>query len=142
MITMHHFLKKLEIQALLKAKVNFNPCIGKILEHTLTTNGTNLSRYASTLKNNGVERINVSLDSLNPESFKKITKWGDLSKVLNGKLGQTGGYVFKIEEVEKETGKEFKKQHQGADNLRKYFEENPEIGKYIFFKFRDTLKKS
>mgnify|MGYP003126898590 FL=1 len=35
MITMHHFLKKLEIQALLKAKVNFNPCIGKILEHTL-----------------------------------------------------------------------------------------------------------
>jgi RecA/RadA recombinase len=47
-----------------------------------------------------------------------------------------------IEEVEKEIGKEFKKQHQGADNLRKYFEENHEIGKYIFFKFRDTLKKS
>ena len=38
---------------------------GRILEHTLTTNGTNLSNYASILKKNGVERINVSLDSLN-----------------------------------------------------------------------------
>ena len=47
-----------------------------------------------------------------------------------------------VEEVEKETGKEFKKQHQGADNLRKFFEENVEIGKFIFKKFRDTLKKS
>ena len=47
-----------------------------------------------------------------------------------------------IEEVEKETGKEFKKQHQGADNLRKFFEESPEIGKFIFKKFRNTLKKS
>lgn len=47
-----------------------------------------------------------------------------------------------IEEVQKEVGKELKKQHQGADNLRKYFEENSEIGKYIFKKFRDTLKKS
>ena len=47
-----------------------------------------------------------------------------------------------VEEVEKKTGKEFKKQHQGADNLRKYFEDNPEVGKYIFFKFRDTLKKT
>ena len=53
---------------------------GKISEHALTTNGTNLSRYASILKKNGVERINVSLDSLNAESFKKITKWGDLVK--------------------------------------------------------------
>jgi|TARA_R110000751_G_scaffold23569_7_gene65104 recombination protein RecA len=47
-----------------------------------------------------------------------------------------------IEEVRESTKEELKKQHQGADNLRKYFEENPKIGKYIFFKFRDTLKKS
>ena len=47
-----------------------------------------------------------------------------------------------ISEVEEKTGEEFKKQHQGADNLRKYFEENPKIGKYIFNKFRETLKKS
>lgn len=47
-----------------------------------------------------------------------------------------------IEEVKKETGLELKQQHQGIDNLRKYFEENKEIGKYLFNKFRDTLKKS
>jgi len=47
-----------------------------------------------------------------------------------------------VDEVEKELNLEFKKQHQGMDNLRKYFEENKEIGKYIFHKFRDTLKKT
>jgi len=47
-----------------------------------------------------------------------------------------------IEEVQKETGLEFKKQHQGTDNLRKYFEDNVEIGKYLFHKFREALKKS
>ena len=73
---------------------------GKILEHTLTTNGTNLSRYASILKKNGVERINVSLDSLNTESFRKITKWGDLSKVLNGiEVAKQEGIKIKINTV-------------------------------------------
>ena len=73
---------------------------GKILEHTLTTNGTNLSRYASILKKNGVERINVSLDSLNTESFRKITKWGDLSKVLNGiEVAKKEGIKIKINTV-------------------------------------------
>ena len=72
----------------------------KISEHTLTTNGTNLSRYASILKKNGVERINVSLDSLNTESFKKITKWGDLSKVLNGiEAAKKEGIKIKINTV-------------------------------------------
>ena len=47
-----------------------------------------------------------------------------------------------IEEVKEKLDLEFKKQHQGMDNLRKYFEENKEIGKYLFFKFRDVLKKS
>ena len=47
-----------------------------------------------------------------------------------------------IEEVKEKTDLELKKQHHGMDNLRKYFEEEKEIGKYIFFKFRDTLKKS
>ena len=73
---------------------------GKISEHTLTTNGTNLSRYASILKKNGVERINVSLDSLNTESFRKITKWGDLSKVLNGiEAAKKEGIKIKINTV-------------------------------------------
>lgn len=47
-----------------------------------------------------------------------------------------------VEEVKEKIGIEFKKQHQGMDNLRKYFEENKEIGKYLFYKFRDALKKS
>ena len=46
-----------------------------------------------------------------------------------------------IEEVKKETKLEFKKQHQGVDNFGKYFEENKEIGKYLFYKFRNALKK-
>ena len=47
-----------------------------------------------------------------------------------------------IEEVKEKTGLEFKKQHQGMDNLRKYFEDNKEIGKYLFNKFREVLKKA
>jgi len=47
-----------------------------------------------------------------------------------------------IEEVKKETGLEFKKQHQGLDNFGKYFEEDKEIGKYLFNKFREVLKKA
>ena len=47
-----------------------------------------------------------------------------------------------VEEVKEKIWIEFKKQHQGMDNLRKYFEENKEIGKYLFYKFRDALKKS
>ena len=47
-----------------------------------------------------------------------------------------------VEEVKKEAGLELKKQHQGMDNLRKYFEENKEIGKFLFNKFRDVLKKA
>ena len=46
------------------------------------------------------------------------------------------------EEVLEKTGLEFKKQHQGMDNLRKFFTDNKEIGKYLFNKFRDTLKKA
>jgi cyclic pyranopterin phosphate synthase len=55
-----------------------------IQEHTLTTNGTNLNKYSEILKKNGVDRINVSLDTLNPERFKEITRWGDVNKVLEG----------------------------------------------------------
>ena len=45
----------------------------KIHEHTLTTNGTNLSKYAKILKTNGVNRINVSLDSLDSVSYTHLT---------------------------------------------------------------------
>ena len=56
----------------------------KIHEHTLTTNGTNLSKYAKILKTNGINRINVSLDSLDSEKYREVTKHGDLNKVING----------------------------------------------------------
>lgn len=53
-------------------------------ELVLTTNGSQLEKQAAALKNAGVKRINISLDSLKPERFKKITRTGELSKVLSG----------------------------------------------------------
>jgi len=50
----------------------------------LTTNGSQLDRFATPLRAAGVKRVNISLDSLNPERFRKITRIGDLSKVLRG----------------------------------------------------------
>ncbi len=49
-----------------------------------TTNGSQLAKYAGALKQAGVSRINVSLDSLRPDTFKQITRTGDLDKVLKG----------------------------------------------------------
>ena len=53
-------------------------------ELVLTTNGSQLERQAVALKKAGVKRINISIDSLKPENFKKITRTGDLNKVLIG----------------------------------------------------------
>ncbi|MCB1876195.1 MAG: radical SAM protein, partial [Chromatiales bacterium] len=53
-------------------------------ELVLTTNGSQLSRYATDLADAGVKRINISLDSLRPERFREITRVGELNKVLNG----------------------------------------------------------
>lgn len=59
--------------------------LGRGLEElTLTTNGTLLDKFAELLVDNGVKRINVSLDSLDPGSFEKITRRGKLDKVLAG----------------------------------------------------------
>ena len=57
---------------------------GALDELTLTTNGSQLSKHAKDLKAAGVERINVSIDTLKPDKFKAITRWGDLSNVLRG----------------------------------------------------------
>ncbi len=51
---------------------------------SLTTNGTQLPRFAERLKAAGVTRINISLDSLQPERFRAITRKGDLAQVLKG----------------------------------------------------------
>lgn len=57
---------------------------GKLKELTLTTNGSQLSRYAQDLYNCGVRRVNVSLDTLSEKKFKFLTKFGNLKNVLNG----------------------------------------------------------
>jgi len=53
-------------------------------DFTLTTNGSQLVRYADALRNAGVTRINISLDSLRPDRFRNITRTGELDKVLDG----------------------------------------------------------
>ena len=53
-------------------------------DFTVTTNGSQLGRYAAALRVAGVTRVNISLDSLSPARFKHITRVGDLDKVLNG----------------------------------------------------------
>lgn len=53
-------------------------------ELTITTNGTNLSQMADDLKTAGVDRLNISLDTLNADKFKKITRIGSLDEVLKG----------------------------------------------------------
>jgi cyclic pyranopterin phosphate synthase len=57
---------------------------GALQELTLTTNGTQLAAHAQDLRRFGVKRVNVSLDSLNPEIFARLTRGGDLSQVLAG----------------------------------------------------------
>ncbi|MGB2248854.1 MAG: GTP 3',8-cyclase MoaA [Alcanivorax sediminis] len=58
--------------------------ISGLSELNLTTNGSRLDRYAAELKAAGLSRINISLDSLNPERFRQLTRTGDLSQVLAG----------------------------------------------------------
>lgn len=53
-------------------------------ELTLTTNGSQLGKYAQELVDCGVRRVNVSLDTLDPEKFARITRWGRLQQVLDG----------------------------------------------------------
>ncbi len=55
-----------------------------ILDLSLTTNGTLLKRFAGRLKEAGVKRVNVSLDTLSPDKFRRITGKGELDKVLSG----------------------------------------------------------
>lgn len=57
---------------------------GTLDELTLTTNGSQLQRFAKDLYAAGMRRINVSLDTLDADKFKEITRWGDLNRVLAG----------------------------------------------------------
>jgi GTP 3',8-cyclase len=69
-------------------------------ELTLTTNGTQLERFAGLLRDVGVRRINVSLDSRDPDRFRHITRRGDLRQVLAGiKAAAAAGLKIKINMV-------------------------------------------
>ena len=73
---------------------------GALNELTLTTNGSQLDKFAAELKGYGVERINVSLDTLDPDKFRAITRWGDLGKVMAGiDAAQAAGLKVKINAV-------------------------------------------
>lgn len=73
---------------------------GALNELTLTTNGTQLAKYASELADCGVRRINVSLDTLDPGKFREITRWGEIDKVLEGiEAARAAGLAVKINAV-------------------------------------------
>jgi cyclic pyranopterin phosphate synthase len=73
---------------------------GVLEELTLTTNGSQLARYAAQLHEYGVRRINVSVDTLDEQKFRAITRWGDLRKVKDGiAAAQKAGLAIKINAV-------------------------------------------
>jgi GTP 3',8-cyclase len=73
---------------------------GALNELTLTTNGSQLKKYAAELATHGVRRINVSLDTLDPDKFRAITRWGDLNVVRAGiDAACTAGLAVKINAV-------------------------------------------
>ncbi|MGF9759754.1 GTP 3',8-cyclase MoaA [Microvirga sp. 0TCS3.31] len=73
---------------------------GTLDELTVTTNGSQLAKHAKDLARCGVKRINVSLDTLDPDKFHRITRWGDLAKVMHGlDAAQTAGLKVKINAV-------------------------------------------
>ena len=73
---------------------------GAIDELTLTTNGSQLAKYAADLAAAGVRRLNVSLDTLDADRFARITRWGRLAQVLEGIAAATAaGLHVKINMV-------------------------------------------
>jgi cyclic pyranopterin phosphate synthase len=73
---------------------------GALQELTLTTNGSQLAKYARDLRGCGVERVNVSVDTLDPQKFAAITRWGKLDKVQEGlAAAKDAGLGIKINAV-------------------------------------------
>jgi len=73
---------------------------GALDEITLTTNGTQLARHAQALAGLGIKRINVSLDSLDADLFRRLTRGGDLAAVLAGiEAARAAGLAVKINAV-------------------------------------------
>jgi cyclic pyranopterin phosphate synthase len=73
---------------------------GALQELTLTTNGSQLAKYARDLRDCGVKRVNVSVDTLDPQKFAAITRWGKLDKVQEGlAAAKDAGLAIKINAV-------------------------------------------
>jgi cyclic pyranopterin phosphate synthase len=73
---------------------------GDLEELTLTTNGTQLHKYSKDLFDYGVRRVNVSIDTLDPEKFAEITRWGKLENVLRGiEAADSAGLKLKLNVV-------------------------------------------
>ena len=73
---------------------------GNLDELTLTTNGSQLAKYVAEIKAAGVRRLNVSLDTLDADKFRAITRWGELNQVLAGiDAAQAAGLKIKINAV-------------------------------------------
>jgi GTP 3',8-cyclase len=84
----------------LVASLSRHLAAGQLDELTLTTNGSQLSKYAGELAAHGIKRINVSLDTLDADKFRAITRWGDIDKVLAGiDAAQAAGLKVKINAV-------------------------------------------
>ena len=73
---------------------------GALEEVTLTTNGSQLAKYAKELASIGVRRVNVSMDTLAPAKVRELTRWGDLDQVMRGlDAAQNAGLKIKINAV-------------------------------------------
>nr|WP_236777561.1 GTP 3',8-cyclase MoaA [Agrobacterium tumefaciens] len=73
---------------------------GALDELTLTTNGSQLAKFAAELADCGVRRINVSLDTLDRDKFRHITRWGDIDRVMEGlDAAQASGIKVKLNAV-------------------------------------------
>ena len=73
---------------------------GDLQELTLTTNGSQLSRFAGELAAAGVRRVNVSVDTLDPQKFAAVTRWGRLAQVIDGLVAaKAAGLEVKINAV-------------------------------------------
>jgi cyclic pyranopterin phosphate synthase len=73
---------------------------GALDELTLTTNASQLTKFAADLKSAGVRRINISLDTLKPDRFRAITRWGDLADVMAGiDAAEKAGLAVKLNAV-------------------------------------------
>jgi len=99
-----------------------------IKDYGMTTNGILLDKYAKDLAKAGLHRVNISLDTMNPEKFKKITRVGDIQKVFNGiKAAKEAG----LEPVKINCVIQDNNQEPDAIEVAKYCKENGLQIRYI-----------